>query len=342
MDHPIEKETASSLHRQWQLLSRLNTGKWIGTRYLQEKLKREGIEISLRTIQRDLKQLSQRFPLESNGEIPQGWRWKADAPVQSLPHMNSSQAITFMMVEEHLRHLLPPSLLDEMRPWFDLARRSVSIEHNPMREWINRVRIIPPTQPLIPPAVDPKAQQAIYEALLQDRQLEVDYHRRGQPERVKTYQLNPLALVQRGPIIYLLCTRPDRAEDDVHMFALQRFNRAEVLEQRSTRPSHFDLDQYLASGALGFKTTALPALDPEQYEKTPIVLQFSAIAGQGLLECRLSEDQHSQIEADGKITVNATVPLTAQLIWWLRGFGRDVAVLAPDILIAALDPEASF
>lgn len=342
MQHSIEKETASSLHRQWQLLSRLNTGKWIGTRQLQEQLQREGIDISLRTIQRDLKQLAQRFPLEANGEIPQGWRWRSDAPVQSLPHMNSSQAITFMMVEEHLRHLLPPSLLAEMRPWFDLAHRSVSVEHSPMREWINRVRIIPPTQPLIPPAVDPKAQQAIYEALLQDRQLEVDYHPRGQPEQVKTYQLNPLALVQRGPIIYLLCTRPDRAEDDIRMFALHRFNRAEVLEQRAARPSQFDLDQYLASGALGFKTALLRTADTDNVENTAISLRFNASAGQGLLECRLSDDQRSEIEADGKISIQASVPLTAQLIWWLRGFGREVEVLAPDSLIAALASDSSF
>lgn len=342
MDHNIEKETASSLHRQWQLLSRLNTGKWIGTRQLQEQLKREGIQISLRTIQRDLKQLAQRFPLEANGEVPQGWRWKSDAPVQSLPHMNSSQAITFMMVEEHLRHLLPPSLLAEMRPWFDLAHRSVSIEHNPMREWINRVRIIPPTQPLIPPAVNPQAQQAIYEALLQDLQLNVDYHRRGQPDQIKTYQLNPLALVQRGPIIYLICTLPDRDEQDIRMFALHRFNRAEVTEQRAVRPSQFDLDEYLASGALGFKTASLSTSDIDQQDNTEISLRFSAVAGQGLLECHLSQDQRSIIEDDGKITIHASVPLTAQLIWWLRGFGGEVEVLAPDSLAAALSSDASF
>ncbi|MEC7119700.1 MAG: WYL domain-containing protein [Pseudomonadota bacterium] len=340
MDHSnTEKETASSLHRQWQLLSRLSTGKWTGTRQLQEQLQREGIEISLRTIQRDLKQLSQRFPLEANGEVPQGWRWKADAPVQSLPHMNSSQAITFMMVEEHLRHLLPPSLLAEMRPWFDLAQRSLSVENNHMREWIKRVRIIPPTQPLIPPAVNPAAQQAIYEALLQDRQLQAGYHRRGQPDLTKTYQLNPLALVQRGPIIYLLCTRCDQPNSDIRMFALHRFTEAKVLEQRAERPADFDLDDYLASGALGFKTASLISQDQRL---TPIQLRFSATAGQGLLECRLSEDQQTTTETDGSIMVEASLPLTAQLVWWLRGFGQDVEVLAPDELANAVSDSAAF
>lgn len=51
-----------------------------------------------------------------------------------------------------------------MRPWFDLARRSLSSEHNNVRQWINRVRIVPATQPLIPPRVDAAAQQSIYEA----------------------------------------------------------------------------------------------------------------------------------------------------------------------------------
>ena len=119
--HKTEKETGNSLHRQWQILSRLPNGKWIGTRELQEQLQREGIDISLRTIQRELNQIAERFPIENKGATPQGWRWKSDAPIQSIPHMNSSQAVTFMMVEEHLKHLLPPSLLAEINPWFDLA-----------------------------------------------------------------------------------------------------------------------------------------------------------------------------------------------------------------------------
>ena len=59
-----EKETSNSLYRQWQILSRLSTGKWMGTRELHDVLQREGIDISLRTIQRDLNQISQRFQLK--------------------------------------------------------------------------------------------------------------------------------------------------------------------------------------------------------------------------------------------------------------------------------------
>lgn len=320
-----EKETVNSLYRQWQILSKLPTGKWLGTRQLQEQLQREGIDISIRTIQRDLNQIASRFPIESNKETPQGWRWQEDAPIQSLPHMNSSQAVTFMMVEDHLKHLLPPSLLDEMRPWFDLARRSLSSEHNNVRQWINRVRIVPATQPLIPPTVDGEAQQSIYEALLQDRQLRVTYQARAHHGEDTVYTLNPLALVQRGAIIYLICTRHDRP--DVRQFALHRFSYATVLETRSMHPVDFNIDEYLASGALGFTSHNQQSVEPIFIE-----LLFNAKAGQSFFESRLSEDQTVEKLETGEVRVTATVPLTAQLVWWLRAYGNLLIDIKPQFL----------
>ncbi|MFC3902592.1 Predicted DNA-binding transcriptional regulator YafY, contains an HTH and WYL domains [Acinetobacter marinus] len=317
-----EKETGNSLHRQWQILSRLPNGKWIGTRDLQEQLQREGIDISLRTIQRDLNQIAERFPIENNGATPQGWRWKSDAPIQSIPHMNSSQAVTFMMVEEHLKHLLPPSLLAEINPWFDLARKSLSSHQNNVRQWINRVRIIPATQPLIPPVVDRKAQTAIYEALLQDRQLECIYVKRNAQKEEKTYVLNPLALVQRGAIIYLVCTRQDKSE--VQTFALHRFKSATVLDSRALHPVGFDIDQYIDTGTLGFR------VDLEQAtEDVQLVLHMHQNDAMTFIESKLSKDQQITDLEDDMKRISATVPFNLQLVWWLRGFGKKITHIEP-------------
>lgn len=319
------RETASGLNRQWQLLSRLTTGKWTGTRQLQEQLEREGIEISLRTIQRDLNQLAARFPIESNREIPQGWRWQADAPVQSLPHMNSSQAVTFLMVEQHLRQLLPPSLLDEMRPWFDMAKRNLTGERHHGRQWLNRVRIIPPTQPLIPPHVDYQTQQVLYESLLLERQIEASYQNRE--NTLKQYILNPVALIQRGPVIYLICRRNDR--EFVQMFALHRFMKARMLDARSTPPVQFDLDEYVESGVLGFQ-----AVGDQRVVPIAITLLMTQQAAKGLLECPLSTDQTVAVTDNSLIRLSATVPHTQQLIWWLRGFGKSLKAVEPLSLAA--------
>ena len=316
-----EKETSNSLYRQWQILSRLSTGKWMGTRELQETLEREGIEISLRTIQRDLNQISQRFPIESNKTVPQGWRWRSDAPIQSLPHMTSSQAVTFMMVEEHLKHLLPPSLIEEMNPWFDLARRSLSSQNN-VRQWINRVRIVPANQPLIPPVVEKSAQQAIYEGLLQDKQIECVYRVRGPLGEEKTYTLNPLALVQKGAIIYLICTRHDKTE--VQTFALHRFRSAKVLDTRALHPVNFDIDKYIDSGALGFRVDfnkATENVNLELYMRESDALYFS--------ESQLSLDQSIVRISEDLYKVSANVPFTSQLVWWLRSFGKKILRIEP-------------
>ncbi len=317
-----EKETSNSLYRQWQILSRLSTGKWMGTRELQEILVREGVDISLRTIQRDLNQIAQRFPIESSKTTPQGWRWRSDAPIQSLPHMTSSQAVTFMMVEEHLKHLLPPSLIDEMNPWFDLARRSLSTKNN-VRQWINRVRIVPANQPLIPPVVERAAQQAIYEGLLQDKQLECIYQGRGQHSEEKTYILNPLALVQKGSIIYLVCTRHDRS--DIQTFALHRFKSATVLNTRALHPVNFDIDEYIDSGALGFRVDF-----NQPTENITLKLHMSEADAHYFEESQLSLDQSIEKLEDGMALITATVPYTSQLIWWLRSFGKKIRHIEPE------------
>lgn len=316
-----EKETSNSLYRQWQILSRLSTGKWMGTRELQETLEREGIDISLRTIQRDLNQISQRFPIENNKTVPQGWRWRSDAPIQSLPHMTSSQAVTFMMVEEHLKHLLPPSLIDEMNPWFDLARRSLSTQNN-VRQWINRVRIVPANQPVIPPIVEKPAQQAIYEGLLQDKQIECVYRARGNLSEERTYTLNPLGLVQKGAIIYLICTRFDKS--DVQTFALHRFKSATVLETRALHPVNFDIDAYIDSGALGFRVDF-----SKPTENIELKLVMNEDDAQYFTESQLSKDQKIQKLNDELYQVIATVPFTSQLVWWLRSFGKKIIRIEP-------------
>ena len=315
-----EKETSNSLYRQWQILSRLSTGKWMGTRELQEVLQREGIDISLRTIQRDLNQISQRFPIESNKTVPQGWRWRSDAPIQSLPHMTSSQAVTFMMVEEHLKHLLPPSLLEEMHPWFDLARRNLSSQNN-VRQWINRVRIVPANQPLIPPVVEKAAQQAIYEGLLQDKQLECIYQSRISAEE-KNYILNPLALVQKGSIIYLVCTRHDKT--DIQTFALHRFKSAVVLNTRALHPVDFDIDTYIDSGALGFRVDF-----NQPVESIDLKLVMNSADSLFFEESQLSRDQQIRKLDQDLVEVSATVPFTSQLVWWLRSFGHKLHAISP-------------
>ena len=324
---------AATTARQWQVLSQLQRNRWVGTTHVYEQLKLAGFDISLRTVQRDLNALAKRFPIEKNNANPQGWRWCDDAPLQSLPHMNLSQAVAFNMVEANLTQLLPPAILDELFPWFDLARRQLK-NSKVTHSWIDRVRIEPATQPLIAPHIDLDSKDNIYHALFYQLQIQACYTRSNKLE-AQEYTLNPVAIIQRGVIIYLLATRTDDPEAIIRTFALHRFASVELLETSAQTPNNFQLDSYLDSGGMGFTHSLLSQL-PNHGKNTAIKLHFTKSAGRSLTESKLSDDQTVTINEDDTLTVTATVNLTSQLVWWLRGFGKGLLATQPALLYQAV------
>jgi len=324
---------AATTARQWQVLSQLQRNRWVGTTHIYEQLMMAGFDISLRTVQRDLNALAKRFPIEKNNANPQGWRWKEDAPLQSLPHMNLSQAVAFNMVEANLTQLLPPVILDELFPWFDLARRQLK-NSKVTHSWIDRVRIEPATQPLIAPHIDLDSKDNIYHALFYQLQINACYTRSNKSE-ASEYTLNPIAIIQRGVIIYLLATRTDDPDVIIRTFALHRFDSVEILESTAQTPENFQLDTYLDEGSMGFSHPFFGEL-AERGKNTTIELQFTQQAGRSLTESKLSDDQVVIANDDGTLTIKATVNLTSQLVWWLRGFGNGLLGAKPELLYQAV------
>ncbi|MDN5620389.1 MAG: WYL domain-containing protein [Psychrobacter sp.] len=333
------KETSDNRHgaattaRQWQVLSQLQRNRWVGTTHIYEQLMMAGFDISLRTVQRDLNALAKRFPIEKNNANPQGWRWKEDAPLQSLPHMNLSQAVAFNMVEANLTQLLPPVILDELFPWFDLARRQLK-NSKVTHSWIDRVRIEPATQPLIAPDIDLDSKDNIYHALFYQLQINACYTRSNKSE-ASEYTLNPIAIIQRGVIIYLLATRTDDPDATIRTFALHRFDRVEILESAAQTPEDFQLDTYLDEGSMGFSHPLFGEL-AERGKNTAVELKFTQKAGRSLTESKLSDDQTVTLNDDDTLTIKATVNLTSQLVWWLRGFGNGLLDAKPALLYQAV------
>ncbi len=332
-DTLTNRHSAATTARQWQVLSQLQRNRWVGTTHIFEQLMLAGFDISLRTVQRDLNALAKRFPIEKNNANPQGWRWKDDAPLQSLPHMNLSQAVAFNMVEANLTQLLPPAILDELFPWFDLARRQLK-NSKVTHSWIDRVRIEPATQPLIAPAIDLESKDNIYHALFYQLQIKA-YYTRSNKSEASEYILNPIAIIQRGVIIYLLATRTDDAEAIIRTFALHRFDNVELLDSPAQTPDDFQLDDYLDAGSMGFTHPLLSQL-PNYGKHTAIELHFTQKAGRSLTESQLSEDQTVTINNDDTLTITATVNMTSQLVWWLRGFGKGLLNAKPELLYQAV------
>lgn len=309
-----------TLRRQWLMLHKIpRYPHKITARELHERLLSEEFDVGKRTIERDLHALSGLFPLVlDDRNRPYGWSWKKDAPLFSLPGLSNAEALTLAMVEQHLNSLLPTSTLQQLSPYFAAAKLTLNNTSKTTRQhsWLDKVRTVPPSQPLLPPAIKPAVQEVVYAALLADQQLDIKYNKRGQ-KKAASYRIHPLAVVQRGHLTYLCCRFGDY--EDLRTLAIHRIQSATMLAEAAIVPTGFAIDDVIAAGKFGFRDG----------EKITLEAVFYNGAGEHLFETPLTREQQLSEQADGSLRLLAQVPNTLQLGWWLLGLGDNVEVLHP-------------
>jgi predicted DNA-binding transcriptional regulator YafY len=313
-----------SLLRQWHMLRMVpRAPAKVSAKELCERLRAADFNVTKRTVERDLIELSTVFPIVVDSrDKPYGWSWLRDASSFDLPGLTLPEALTLTLVEQHLQHHLPPNAVDALRPHFQSAARTLSAvdESAPSRAWLDKVRSIQPQQPLLPPRMDEECQRVVYLALMQDRQLKLHYRKRDADAPAVYAAVHPLAVVQRGGMVYLVCMFG--SYDDVRTLALHRVHAAEALYEPARKKAGFDIDTYIASGQFGVITG-----EPVNLRAT-----FTRVAGEHLFETPLSVDQVLTCGADNRLHLAATVPNTRALVWWLLGFGDGVVVQEPSSL----------
>jgi predicted DNA-binding transcriptional regulator YafY len=281
-------------------------------------LEEDQYSISLRSIQRDLIKLSTFFPsLIGDFARPQRWCWKANAPQLSLPTLDPQTALTFHMVEQHMKLLLPAVTLSHLQPWFDAAAGVLSAQGNGLCNWPEKIRVLPQGLPRVSPPIDPDIHATVSQAVLAEKQLQMTYKSVG-ADAPWTKILNPLGLVVRSGVIYLLCASEEY--DEVRQFNLHRIQGVVMLESPVIRPDKFNLDSTIADGAMGIKLSA---------KRIKLEAYFSAHIGTYLAESPISEDQTLVDEEGGDVCLRATVPDTFELRQWLKSFGDEVIVTKP-------------
>lgn len=311
-----------SLSRQWLMLKSLpRYPKKISVRDIILILEENNFAVSERTVQRDLHQLSSIFPLVvDDREKPFGWSWQKDAPSFDLPSLSVAEAVTLLMVEQHLASLLPSCVLNHMNPYFSCARRKLESipHHESYRSWSEKVVTLPPSQPLLPPNIDPDVHSVISTAIFEDKQVDIEYKKRGEKDSV-SYRIHPLGLIQRGSIIYLDVRIFNN--DEARTLAMHRIKNAVILDYKSIPPANYSLNDRVRLGVWDFGNG----------DVIDLVLRFKNGVGDHLLETPLSDLQHVEI-GDNGVKISVTIPYTPQLKWWILGFGDGVAVISPSFL----------
>ena len=315
---PKRPDTHESVLLALELLKRIPRHGKISAPQLHAQLNEAGLARELRTIQRQLEMLSRHFDIERDErDKPYGYKWKERATGLSVPSLSPQESLLLMLAEQHLKNLLPAHLMKSMDGFFAQARSTLDQYGDARKEraWLSKVRVVSTTQPLLPPKVRPGVFDAISNALYENRRLEVDYTNAG--GKSATSDIMPLGLAQQGPRLYLVCRF--KGFDNERSLAVHRIQAARMSAFKFEYPKEFDLKKYDDDGRFGFG----------EGKRIRLVFQIEKGAGLQLLESPLAIDQ--TVKDLGKTyEISATVTETAQLEWWLRGFGDQVSKLRRD------------
>ena len=165
--------TRRTLSRQWELL-KLLPSRGVGKTAAEftRELNAQGFAVSKRQVERDLWDLYEVFHLECNGaSAPYGWKWPRGASVD-LPAMGVAEALSLCLMQDAITPMVPAAMLEVLQSRFSLARQKMAAlsADNQVAGWLQKVRNVLPTQPMLPATIRQEAQEAIHEALLVDRQ----------------------------------------------------------------------------------------------------------------------------------------------------------------------------
>lgn len=317
-----------TLIRQWAMLRAIpRHPRRVDASTIHARLSDLGMAVSLRTVQRDLKTLATSFPLDFDESKPQGWCWREGAGQLEIPSMDAHAALTFSLVEQYMQNLLPRSTLSHMAPWFDAAQGLASSQASTLNKWRDKLRVIPGTLHKIPAPIDPDIQTTIYNGLLEERQIEVTYRAISTGKEAKTYPVHPLGLVVMDQVVYLVCTVKDY--QDPRFLAMHRIDSAQLLETCTTKPSAFDIDEFILR-EFGIRVGTTPL---------NLILRIRGVLAKYLAETPLAIDQ-TMVPIDDEWTrVQVLVQDTVQLRTWLRSLGPDAVVEEPASLREQLKGE---
>jgi predicted DNA-binding transcriptional regulator YafY len=280
---------------------------------IRQQLAAQGYPRDIRTIQRHLDTLSAHFDIERDERSkPYGYRWNSDARALTLPQLTPQESVLLKFAYAQLKSLLPTNLRKDLNGFFDHAEHVLNQQSNARldRQWLQKVRIVPTSQPLLPPNIDNLVLDAVSTALYENRFLEIRYQNAHGQVKDKA-RVMPLGLAQQGLRIYLVCQFD--GYDNYRNLALHRIQQVTVMDEHYDYPDDFDLELYDRNGHFGFGDGT----------RIKIIFSITKDAGYYLTETPLSADQQID-EYEDYYRITATVIDSMMLTGWLRGWGENI------------------
>jgi len=283
---------------------------------LHARLGNKGYDVNVRTVQRDLERLSTNFGLANKQGHGRELRWYFTKGTPSQwPAMSTDTALTLLLAEQNLKPLIPPAALDSLASLVSQARETLKVldRSRSWKMWADSVRVVPKGFALEPQETAPEVMTNVFHAMSRNRQLRIT-NRSG-----KESVVNPLGLVMRGPVLYLVATY--FTYSDIRITALHRIANATLEMTDRIVPAGFNLDDVLEKGLMSWQ---LDPGKPKQFE-----IEVNEDIARYLEENRINPGQQITPLEEGNALVRFTAEDTLELRQWLLGFGPEVLVHKP-------------
>jgi hypothetical protein len=274
-----------------------------------------------RNLQRDLKQLEQ-YSITESGESPEGLKWSLVKDSMYLTaQLSPADALCFSIIEQFTQPVMPNVLSPYLSRIFEKSRQILNSlsYHNKLKTWLDKIYIENKGQPLIPAKIDSEVRCCVYDALLIENILQLEY--KSKSGEMSTATVQPLGLVVRSHIQYLIVQYV--GYDDIRMLAMNRITSCLNTNNNFNYPTDFSLKKYVLTGTTG-----------AAHNDTPIEFEavFSGFAAEIVIETPISENQQASLypsKTGDKLLIKASFTMNYDFETWLLGLANHVEVLKP-------------
>lgn len=310
-----------TLYRRWLILKMIpRHGRSITTTEIAERLGTDIDAPTVRSIQRDLVELERHFPLvfQQEGRTFH-WSWQKGWQL-TLPVMDPHTALTCHLVREYFTSVLPTTSVRFLEPFFknadDILAHNVDLT---LAHWPEKVRVVTRGIKMDPPSSKDGVTETVYEAVLKGKRIKACYRKRDKEIAEEFPELHPLGLVFVDSLIYLIATVDDNMNPN--QFLLHRLEDVALSEKMAIIPDGFTLQGYIESGEFSV---------PMTMQTIRLKALFEREAAAHLHESPLTGTVSLKDYDEERVLLEAEVLVSRQLRCWLRGFGAQVEVLAPE------------
>lgn len=300
----------------------------LGSTAIRERVARQGLNVDLRTIQRDLSDLKEKYPHVHSRKDGRSTLWWAEKSLSRLS-MLPTDAMNLTMIMDHATRFGMAAQVERLAPLRDYAV-SLLKGNRPSQDVSNKITSNTRFITLQPSVVKQEVLDVIQQALLDGMSIEVLYQKRGADEP-KLLQLKPLGLSYQDSNIYLSCVFKGLPQGSIAALPLHRFRTARTMFEDIAAPEDYDINSVPAMRSLvGLRTD-----HPVQ-----IRLRVSHTLSERLQENPLTEDQTLEPETTDWWLMSGSIHLSQGLDLWLLSQGEHLEVLEPTALRAQIAESA--